>query len=291
MLTGVHEEVTSIRREMEMIQSFLRDVDIKAEKHGMSNVAKTWVKQVREEAYHIEDVIDKYILLFVKQGLRQRQRFYFLKKIFHITTNLKARHVIASEIQGIKKILDNIKKSVERYGFNAIEQSTSSNDATNDTWHDPRMASLFNEEVEVVSTKSHRDKLINWPIEGPSNRMVFSVAGIGGLRKTTLVKKVYDNDKVAPHFDRRAWITVSQSYKMEELLRDTVKQFYKARKGFAPREIDIMKASSLIEELRTYLCEQRYLVIFYDIWDTGLWDHLKCAFPDNDKGNRIIITT
>ena len=36
LLTGVHEEVTSIRREMEMIQSFLRDVDIKAEKHGMS---------------------------------------------------------------------------------------------------------------------------------------------------------------------------------------------------------------------------------------------------------------
>ena len=121
--------------------------------------------------------------------------------------------------------------------------------------------------------------------------MVFSVVGLGGLGKTTLVKKVYDNDKVAPHFDCRAWITVSQSYKMEELLRDTIKQFYKARKGFAPREIDIMKVPSLIEELRTYLREQRYLVIFDDIWDTGLWDHLKFAFPDNDRGNRIIITT
>ncbi|KAK4548103.1 hypothetical protein RGQ29_032813 [Quercus rubra] len=223
---------------MEMIQSFLKDADIKAEKDGMSNVAKTWVKQVREEAYHIEDVIDKYILLFAKQTY---------------------------EIQGIKKILDDIKKSGERYGFNAIEQSTSSNDAINDTWHDPRMASLFIEEVEVVGIKSHRDKLINWLIEGPSNRMVFSVVGLGGLGKTTLVKKVYDNDKVAPHFDCRAWITVSQSYKMEELLRDMIKQFYKARKGFAPREIDIMKVPSLIEELRTYLREQR--------------------------GNRIIITT
>ena len=29
LLTGVHEEVTSIRREMEMIQSFLKDADIK----------------------------------------------------------------------------------------------------------------------------------------------------------------------------------------------------------------------------------------------------------------------
>ena len=96
--------------------------------------------------------------------------------------------MIAYEIQGIKKILDDINKSGERYGFNAIEQSTSSNDAINDTWHDPRMASLFIEEVEVVGIKSYRDKLINWLIEGPSNRMVFSVVGLGGLGKTTLVK-------------------------------------------------------------------------------------------------------
>ncbi|KAM3743901.1 hypothetical protein ACB098_06G011000 [Castanea mollissima] len=291
LLKGVHEEVTSIRREMEMIQSFLKDADIKAKKDDKSNVAKTWVKQVREEAYHIEDVIDKYILHFAKQGLRRRQQFYFLQKIFHITTNLKARHVIASKIQGIKKILDDIKKSGERYGFNAIEQSTSSNDAINDTWNDPRIASLFIEEAEVVGIESHRDKLINWMIEGPSNCMVYSVVGIGGLGKTTLVKKVYDNNKVVPHFDCRAWITVSQPYKMDEILREVIKQFYKARREFAPREIDIMKVPSLIEELKTYLCEQRYLVIFDDIWDTGFWDHIKFFFPDNVKGNRIIITT
>lgn len=31
LLKGVHEDVTSITREMEMIQSFLRDANIKAE--------------------------------------------------------------------------------------------------------------------------------------------------------------------------------------------------------------------------------------------------------------------
>ena len=82
-------------------------------------------------------------------------------------------------------------------------------DAISDTWHDPWMASLFIEEAEVVGIESHRDKFINWLIEGPSNRMVFSVVSIGGLGKTTLVKKVYNNDKVTIHFDCRAWIIVS----------------------------------------------------------------------------------
>ena len=268
LLNGVHEEVTRIRREMEMIQSFLKDADTRVEKDDMSNVAKTWVKQVREEAYHIEDVIDKYILHFAKQPHRRRKFFHFLQKVFLITINLKARHVIDFEIQGINKMLEDIRKRGDRYGFNAKEQGTSSSDAISDTWHDPRMASLFIEEAEVVGIESHKDELINWLIEGPSNRMMFSVVGIGGLGKTTLVKKVYDNDKVTIHFDCHAWIIVSQSYKMEELLRDTIKKFYKARKEFAPREIDTMKVASLIEELKNYLCEQRYLVIFDDIWDT-----------------------
>ncbi|XP_023918418.1 disease resistance protein RPM1-like [Quercus suber] len=291
LLKGVHEEVRSIRREMEMIQSFLKDADIRAEKDEKSNVAKTWVKQVREEAYHMEDVIDKYLLHFAKQPHKRRQCLYFFPKIFHIIINLKAQHVIDSEIQGINKILEDIRRSGERYGFNAIEQGSSSNDVLSDTWNDPRMASLFIEEAEVVGIESHKDELINWLIKGPSNHMVVSVVGIVGLGKTTLVKKVYDNSKVVPHFDCRAWITVSQSYKMDELLRDMIKQFYKARKEFPPREIDIMKVPSLIEELKTYLYEQRYLVIFDDIWDIGFWDHIKCAFPGNGKGNRIIITT
>ena len=69
---------------------------------------------------------------------------------------------------------------------------------------------------------------------------------------------------MAPHFDCRAW-TVSQSYKMEELLRDMIKQFYKARKEVALKEFDTMKVTSLLEELQHYLRERRYVVIIDDV--------------------------
>ena len=85
------------------------------------------------------------------------------------------------------------------------------------------MAAFLIEEAEVVGIESHRDKLINWLVERPLNCMVISTIGIGGVGKTTLVKKVYENDKVATHFDCRAWIIVSQSYKTEELLRNMIK--------------------------------------------------------------------
>ena len=73
MLKNIHEKVSGIKGELEMIQSFLKEVDVKVEKEDMSNVVKIWVKQVREEAYHIEDFIDVYILHFDKQPYRQTQ--------------------------------------------------------------------------------------------------------------------------------------------------------------------------------------------------------------------------
>uniref|UniRef100_A0A2N9HTC8 Rx N-terminal domain-containing protein n=1 Tax=Fagus sylvatica TaxID=28930 RepID=A0A2N9HTC8_FAGSY len=291
LLRGIHGKVASIKAELEIIQSFLKDADTTAEKEDMSNVVKTWVKQVREEAYHTENVIDEYIRHFAKQPHGESQCFCFFQNVFHFTKKLKARNVIASKIQDISNNLKEKREMAVSYRFNTIEQGGPSNDAKSVTWHDPRVASLFIEEAEVVGIESHRNKLIDWLVELPSNHTVISVVGIGGVGKTTLVKKVYNNEKVAAHFDCCAWITVSQSYRMEKLFRDMIKQFYKARKEIAPKDIETMEEIKLIEVLRQYLHEQRYIAVFDDVWDTEFWGRIKLALPNNEKCSGILITT
>ncbi|GMY30894.1 disease resistance protein RPM1-like [Fagus crenata] len=286
LLRGIHDEVESIKAELEMIQSFIRDADARADKEGMSNVARTWVRQAREKTFHIEDVIDEYILHITKHP-QTRKRFFPGDAIPSMTQ----RHVIASKIQDINNNLKVLRERGESFGFNSLEQGRPSYDTRCDPWHDPRMASLFIEENELVGIESPRNELIELLVKGQSNRTVISVVGIGGLGKTTLVKKVYDNEQVAPHFDCCAWITVSQSYKMEEILKNMIKDFYEARKEFPPKEIDTMEEKQLISKLRQYLLEQRYVVVFDDIWNISFWRHIKLALPDNKKGSRIVITT
>nr|XP_023918279.1 disease resistance protein RPM1-like [Quercus suber] len=291
LFKGVHDKVASIKGELEIIQSFLKDADARVEQENTSNVEKTWVKQIREEAYHIEDIIDEYILRLAKGPLRPRQHFHFLQKFFQFTKKFKAKHVIASKIQDISINLKEKRELAIKYHFNTIKLWGLNNNARSVTWYDPRVASHFIEEAEVVGIESYRDKLIHWLVEGPSNRTMISVVGIGGVGKTTLVKKVYDNKKVVAHFNCCAWITVSQSYKKEDLLRDMIKQFYEARKEFAPKEIDKMDEINLIKVLRQYLHEQRYVVVADDLWDTDFLECLKIALPNNDKGSGIVITT
>ena len=55
-----------------------------------------------------------------------------------------------------------------------------------------------------MGIESPKGELINWLVEGAAERTVISVVGMGGLGKTTLAKKVYDNKKVVERFVCRA---------------------------------------------------------------------------------------
>jgi disease resistance protein RPM1 len=89
-----------------------------------------------------------------------------------------------------------------------------------------------------------------------------------GQGKTTLAKKVFDNNK---DFDYRVWITVSQSYNIEGLLRDMLTNFYKQKGDDPPQSISQMERELLVDEMRNYLQEKRYHVVFDDVWNLHLY--------------------
>ena len=284
LLSGVHREVVDIRDELESIQCFLKDAD----KGDLQDGVKTWMKQVREVAYHIEDVIDEYILQ-VAQYRHQQSFIAFLNKIGRLLKMLKPHHNIATKIQDIKISVREIKERSERYGFSSPKQGSSCS-ATNVTWHDPRVGSLFTEEDEVVGMESTRDELVSWLVGGVSKRSVTSVVGMGGIGKTTLVRQAYENESVKRHFHCCVWITVSQSYNMQKIFISMTNQIYNET-IMAPGQIDITDEITLISQLRKCLQQKRYVVVFDDVWKTEFWEIVKHSLPFNDKGSRIIITT
>ncbi|GMP78660.1 hypothetical protein CsSME_00034511 [Camellia sinensis var. sinensis] len=288
LLRGVHKEMVSIKAELERIHSFLKHAESRAE-IGDEGV-KIWVKQVRQVAYRIQDVIDEHILLV---SPKQPGLFGSLHKVTRTVTKLKPRHEIASHIQDIKTTIREIKEGADRYGFSTStsseHSSTSTSSITKDNmWRDPRLASLFIGDDEVIGIESPKYELISRLVDqNQSQRAVISVVGMGGIGKTTLAKKVYDSQEVVAHFNCKAWITVSQSYKPEELLKTMIKELSGDDVLPLPNEgID-----SLIAKLRGYLCEKRYVIVFDDVWETDFWGSIRHALPKNSEGSRVIITT
>ncbi|KAI4347683.1 hypothetical protein L6164_008472 [Bauhinia variegata] len=291
-LTDFHGEIARIKLEFESIRSFLKDADsIAAARGDNNNSIKTWVKQVREEAFHIEDVIDVYMLQRGKH-IHGGRIIRTLRRISSLIMNFKFHHEMINEIQDIRISICEIKDRSGRYGFkfNSPEHEWKSR-ALSGMWNDPRMASLFLEEAEVVGIESARSQLVDWLTTGSSKRTVISVLGMGGLGKTTLAKRVYDDHGVTCHFDCLVWISVSQSYNMLDILRTIIMQPLKARKEPKPEGFDSTDEKLLIGIVREYMYQKKYMIVFDDVWDIDFLGIIELALLDNNKGGRIMITT
>lgn len=293
LLGSTNQEVQSIKNELESIRSFLKDADAREaaeQEEGESNEGvKTWVKQVREEAFRIEDVIDEYILKEAKLA-RGSGLTYHLRKFFCFINVLKLHHGIASKIEVIKSSLADIQRRERHYSFRSIEQGSVSR-TRNVISHDPRVGSLFIEDDEVVGIESARDLLIGWLVNGRKQRSVVALVGQGGIGKTTLAGKLFNNQYVMNHFDCRAWITVGRECMKKDLLIKMIKEFHQLTGQSALGEMNNMEEKDLIIALRQYLHDKNYMIVLDDVWKIELWGDVEHALLDNKKGSRIMLTT
>lgn len=285
LLKGVQREVEGLKDELEIIHPFLRDAEAKLGKGEVNDAVKVWLKQIRKQAERIEDVLDDY-LYHVELHRRQGGFVSSLRKAGRCVKSLKPRHDIASEIQDIQKSLREIKDRGVGYGLRPFEQGSSSK-TTDVERHDPRLRSLFMEEEEIVGIDGASMELKRRLIDGPSLCSVTSLVGQGGIGKTTLARKVYNDEVVKVHFDCRVWITVSQSYETKKLLRIIARQVCET----GERIEEDYTGEELISLLREHLQTKRYVVVLDDVWQNDSWKVMKHAFPNNDNGSRIIITT
>ncbi|XP_054775805.1 disease resistance protein RPM1-like isoform X2 [Prosopis cineraria] len=281
LLSGVHKEVQFIKDELERLSAILRVADSLEDEDPE---LKVWVKQVRDVAHDMEDAIDEFTIRLVSH--REQGQNSCLSRFSSAIKALRARHWIASEIQEIKGRLENISKgrcNMTETGSSFRNQYTSRLDSQDDA--------LLLDEADLVGIEKPKKHLIDLLFEEEPGRVVIPIYGMGGLGKTTLAKQVYDDPKVKKLFRMHAWVTISQSFKIHELLRELVQQLHKVIGKSAPAEVGTMKSGSLKEVIKSLLLQRRYLIILDDIWRVNAWDAIQHALPNNNYGSRIILTT
>ncbi|KAL0464115.1 UNVERIFIED_CONTAM: putative late blight resistance proteinR1B-16 [Sesamum latifolium] len=110
---------------------------------------------------------------------------------------------------------------------------------------------------------------------------------MGGIGKTTLAKNIFNDSLVVYHFHTRVWITVSQDYRLRELLLALVASLTNQKTVDLSNKMD----EELAEHVYKSLKGRTYLILMDDMWSATTWDDVMRFFPDDNNGSRVLITT
>ena len=112
---------------------------------------------------------------------------------------------------------------------------------------------------------------------------VTTVLGMPGVGKTTLVAHVYSTVKV--DFDAAAWVTVSESYRIEDLLKKIAVEF-----GIGDDAASI-EMRGVAESIHNYLQGKKYILVLDDVWNACVWSEIRNIFPTSDSTGRFVTTS
>lgn len=132
---------------------------------------------------------------------------------------------------------------------------------------------------DLIKIKDHLTGL-------PSKLRIIPILGMGGAGKTTLARRVYEDPLIVHHFYVRVWITVSQEYRLRDVLLGLLRSV-----TLLTDDVSKERDEELAGRLYRSLKQKRYLIVMDDIWSTKVWDDMKRLFPNDINGSRILLTT
>ncbi|CAD6257752.1 unnamed protein product [Miscanthus lutarioriparius] len=272
-LKDLFGEIRRAERELESMKAYLRESEKFMDTDETMGI---FIKTIRELSFRIEDVVDEFMY-----KLEGNKHGGFAARIKKKIKQVKVWRRLSLQLRDINIELEDTVKRRDRY----VIPNTGTGNAHHFAREDTNQASCFAREEELVGIEDDGAKLKGWLVDDlkQRNTKITTVWGMGGVGKTTLVDHVYKSVKL--DFDASAWVTVSKSYKVEDLLKKIATEFR------VPVNSSIMDMRRLVDAIRRHLEGKRFILVLDDVWEKEVWiNNIMPVFPANCT-RRFVLTS
>ncbi|XP_050224226.1 putative disease resistance protein RGA3 [Mercurialis annua] len=225
---GSETQVTLLCHKLKAFKVVLEDAE---EQQLSSRAFKILCSDLKQVAYDVEDFLDEFSLKALQSGTYSG----FIQQVRDFTL-----YRINQTLESLAEDRSNFHLREQDIRTGSSSSSSSSSNSSSSSRRRIRRTGFCVNESEVFGRED---------------------CGIG---KTTLAQLVYNDERVAKHFDLEIWVCVNDDFDVEKI------------------------TSSILEFVK-----KRYLLVLDDVWneDDSNWDKLRTSLLGGLQGSTIIVTT
>ncbi|KAF3325237.1 disease resistance protein RGA3 [Carex littledalei] len=110
---------------------------------------------------------------------------------------------------------------------------------------------------------------------------------MGGIGKTTLAKKIFNDPRIEDEFQLKIWVCVSKEVKGVEVLKCVIREAGEEPANTNERSVLVPQVDSLVKG-------KKFFLILDDVWEESraVWDGLlRAPMSRGAHGSRLLVTT
>ncbi|KAG1326160.1 putative disease resistance protein RGA3 [Cocos nucifera] len=252
-ILGVPNEIKKLYRRLKRIQDVLADAE---NRRFDSQAINHWLNELRDLMYDADDIIDECRIegedlisssSFSSRCVESVRCCYPLIACLH---KVRFRREIANRIRDLNLKLEELAK----------------------------------DKADLHLAPAPHDDPYKRRIRNKTSPVLVQPDIVG---KTTLAKKIYNDEKLRDNFNQmpRIWLCVSREFSESDLLKSIIKQAGGNLGDAEGKEILVPMLSEVVRSKKIF-------IVLDDVWDSRVWDELlKDPLQSSSVDGRILITT